>query len=64
MSGPAIFATASFVGIVATGGDSISRINLWDGSTISHCQGADYIAVYSDLELAPERAATASAPAA
>jgi hypothetical protein len=45
---------ASFVGIVATGGDSISRINLWDGSTISHYQGGDNIAVYSDLEPAPE----------
>lgn len=45
---------ARFVGVVATGGESVSRINLWDGSTISHYQGADDIAVYSDLEPAPE----------
>jgi len=45
---------SSFVGIVATGADTIARINLWDGSTISNYQGADNIEVYSDLDPIPE----------
>ncbi len=44
----------SFVGIIATGADTIVRINLWDGSTGSNYQGADDIAVYSDIEAVPE----------
>lgn len=38
---------SQFLGMVATDGDVITRINLWDGNVSSHWQGADDIAVYA-----------------
>jgi hypothetical protein len=46
-----------YLGIVATGGMDIGRINLWDGNTVNHTQGVDDIEVFVNSPVVPIPAA-------
>jgi hypothetical protein len=46
-----------YLGIVATGGMDIGRINLWDGNAVNHTQGVDDIEVFVNSPVVPIPAA-------